>query len=182
MIDHNSPLFKPDLSNLIDAHISGTHGVLSDGCKDFCPKIIVQAIDPLKGDAPEVEYICIIVDQDFNEPEEKHGIMEKLGREFYHNQKLPLSVSMTSEAWLSHQLDVRPSESDDRKEVIVLAAMGIDGSTEFQVMPFKRDKTGSIIEGPFIRHSGGVAQCDLLQSFYAGFWGEYEKKEKGMRR
>lgn len=184
MITPDPSLFKPDLSDIIEAHIAGTHGVLSDGCKNFCPKLIVQAIDPFKGDKPEVEYICIIITADgFNEPDKKHGIMEKLGREFYNKQKLPLSVSMTSEAWLSkNQEGIRPSEADDRREVIILSALGIDGTTELQMMPFKRDKKGCIIEGPFIRYSEGVAQCDLLESFYAGFWGEYEKKEKGMRR
>lgn len=183
MIIPDPSLLKPDLSDIIDAHIAGTHGVLADGCKTFCPKLIVQAIDPFKGEKPEPEYICVIITDDFSEPEDKHGIMKKLGREFYHEQKLPLSVSMTSEAWLSNNREgIRPSESDDRQEVIILSALGIDGTAELQMMPFKRDKQQNIIEGPFIRHSGGVTECRLLESFYAGFWGEYEKKEKGMRR
>lgn len=173
---------KPDLSLIIDAHIAGTHGVLADGCKDFRPKLIVQAIDPFSGD-DKPQFIAIIILDDFNEPEEKHGIMEKLGREFYDRQKLPVSVSLASEAWLSgNQEGIRPSEADDRREVIIVFALGIDGTTDMQMMPFKRDKKGNIIEGPFIRYSGGIAACDLLEYFYAGFWGEYEKKEKGMRR
>lgn len=183
MLTPDASLFKPGLGDIIDAHIAGTHGILADGCKNFCPKLIVQAIDPFKCEKPEPEYICVIIADDFNEPDEKHGVMEKIGREFYHKQKLPLSVSMTSEAWRSsNQEGIRPSESDDRQEVIILSALGIDGSTELQMMPFKRDKKQNIIEGPFIRHSGGIVECRLLESFYAGFWGEYGKEEKGMRR
>lgn len=174
----------PDLPSIMDAHISGTHGALSDGCKSFCPKIIVEAIDPFSPDAKR-DIICIVVDQDFNDSEKKHGIMRQIGEMFYKNGKLPLSVSLASEAWLSNnQENIAPSQADDRRECIVISALGIDKSTDMQLMPFRRDKQQNIIEGAFVKYSGGEVKSALLESFYHGFWEAYEEvenKRKGRR-
>lgn len=170
---------KPDLSALMEFHIAGTHGVLKDGCKTFCPKLIIQTLDPREGEKAEPKYICVIIAKGFNEPDEKHGIMERMGREMFDKMLLPLSVSLASECWLSNnQEGIMPSQSDDRREAISIGAMGIDRSSELQVMPFKRDKQQNIIEGPFVRYSGGVAESPLLESFYRGFFEVMEERDR----
>lgn len=66
---------------------------------------------------------------------------------------------------------VYPSESDDRQEIIFIAAKGIGGNSLLQHMPVKRDKDGRIIERAFIARSEGESQTYLLDCFYAGFFG-----------
>lgn len=171
----------PDLSTVIDAHIQGVHNNLADGCKDFAPKLIIEAVDPFADDSKRELIICL-VNADFNDHDVKHDIMEQLGREVYHKQKLPISVSLATECWMSKTIGVRPSEADDRIEAISIAAMGIDRSSDMQMMPFKRDKEQNIIEGAFMRYSGGKCESPLLESFYRGFWNEFDKREKGVRR
>lgn len=179
--DLNPKDYMPDLNTVIDAHIQGVHNNLSAGCKSFSPKLIIEVIDPFNDHKREI--IVVMVNADFNDHDTKHDIMESLGKKCYDEQKMPVSISMASECWMSKNQDgIRPSEADDRIEAISIAALGIDRSSDMQMMIFKRDREQNIIEGAFVRYSEGKCESPLLESFYRGFWNEFDKREKGARR
>lgn len=170
-----------DLQQLIDMHI---RCMLPDDeeVKSFSPTLIVQHFDPANG---ESGLDVIVLAMDFNEPEEKHSTLEKLGKKYYDDRKLPCGVAMASEAWVSSQLNSRPSEADDRKEVIFIAAQGvIKGGPDYLraggFMPLNRDKKGNIIRGTFFQSDNMEMKSGLLDHFYRGFFGE-SLKDKGRR-
>lgn len=168
-----------DLQQLIDMHIQC---MLPEGeeIKSFAPTLIVQHFDP----AQDKSGLDVIVLVDFK-PEEKHMTLEQLGKKYHDDRRLPCGVALASEAWISSQINSRPSEADDRKEVIMIAAQGIkrgdpDYLRAYGFMPLNRDKKGNILRSTFIQMDDMKMVSGLLDHFYNGFFGEM-LREKGRR-
>lgn len=170
-----------DLQQLIDMHIQC---MLPEGeeIKSFAPTLIVQHFDPAL-DKSGLDVIVLAMG--FNEPEEKHMTLKQLGKKYYDDRKLPSGIALASEAWISSQITSRPSEADDRKEVIIIAAQGlVKGGPDYLrsggLMPLNRDKKGNILRSTFIQMDDVKMVSGLLDYFYRGFFGEM-LREKGTR-
>lgn len=165
-----------NLQELVEMHIQCVHMSIKEGNKDFMPTLLVESVDPLKSE-PERQ-LDVIGIQTLNETRFK--IFEELGAKYYKEERLPIGIAFAAEAWSSKQMHCRPSQSDDRQEIIFIAAKGIGGNSLLQHMPVTRDKDGRIIERAFIARSEGESQTYLLDRFFRGFFDQC-KAEKNLR-
>lgn len=162
------------LQELVEAHIKCIHEHLKAGTDSFAPTLLVESIRPLEEDADARHLDVIVIAVDEKAHEKRHEIMETLGKKYHDEQRLPLGIAFASEAWTSTTLHCRPSEADDRQEVLFIAAKSINGEAIMQTMPLARDKDGNIIEAAFVaRDEWSDAHTFLLDSFFAGFWKPY---------
>lgn len=166
---------KCNLQELVDAHIKTIHDIIKGGEKSFAPTLIVESLQPLEaGDKPQWDVIVLAGDT----YEQRHEILGKLGRKYYGERRVPIGIAFASEAWISKQTHVMPSQADDRAEVLFIAAKSIHGEQLIQSMPITRDKNGNIIESAFITRSDMTSDMLLLDKFYRGFFGKFLEEDK----
>lgn len=158
-----------NLQELVESHIKCIHEHIKGGAKSFTATLLVESIEPLKSETEKGLDVIIIGTIDDN----RFEVMEQLGAKYYNEERVPLGIAFAGEAWMSNQTHCKPSESDDRQEVIFIAAKTINGKAIMQCMPFKRDKDGNIIETAFIERSGGAAHTNLLDHFFRGFFKDW---------
>lgn len=128
----------------------------------------------------DMEQTLVAIASDFNDGEEKRKTIRAIGNKFFEDKLIPVSVFMSSEAWMSQlpvgtkeeDIDKHPMPRDDpnRKEVVMIAGRTTAGECTIGItIPFKRDAN------EFMVKDGEVITTDalemyLLNNFFYGFF------------
>jgi hypothetical protein len=118
----------------------------------------------------QIELYCLYVD--FNTPEEKQGYLRHLGRKLYQEQRFPLAVVLTCEAWRSSRGDMAPADDPAREEVLVASGLSLGRRHAAATsMPITRTAGGPIQPATFEPPAtGGEVGLPLVDSFFHGFF------------
>lgn len=85
------------LREMCRRHAEFVADCLSDGKHTgWMPKVEVFV---KAGPGAEEELVVHALACDFNEHEEKHGVMFEIGKALYEQQKFPIAIVMSSESW-----------------------------------------------------------------------------------
>lgn len=105
----------------------------------------------------------------FNEHEEKHAALEKIGRSFYERKIFPAAVCLTSEVWRSTRTDCEPRNDPDREEGLMIVATTADKSATIMgfipVIRLRGNMTLGDIDIPEPQKAG----APILSAFFRGF-------------
>lgn len=111
---------RDDLMGLFESGKSFVAHCLKDGGKmGFTPTLIIMARASVSSEPIRV---MVVIGTDFNEWQEKSGILRRMGAEFYDKKLLPMAAVMASECWVSKQCDkdniTQPRHDPNKKEAI----------------------------------------------------------------
>jgi len=98
----------------------------------------------------------------------KHKLFKDLGARCYSEKFCPLAGFLTTEAWLSRQVDVQPRTDPLRQEVVIISGRAIDGQDCMAIAPVFRD-TGNIIRLGSFKDNYGESQSLILKLFFESF-------------
>ncbi len=153
----------------------------------FAPMLAVTGKDPLSA-SDKLEMVMYALLVEFNEHDEKHAVMRKIGSEYLKTKRIPLVAVLMSECWMSKRRIGSPDDHcaprDDpaREEGIQVAALTLIGKRCLMTFaPITRDKKNNIQLGEFIDAQDG-ASSPLIESFYRGIHKHLEKKLSMDRR
>lgn len=118
------------------------------------------------------------------------GLGSKLAEEHFYADEVadnPVAVIFVTEAWtIDHELEPgkRVSEHDDRKEVVVVTGMTIDGRTNVAMLNIERDskKKLKLTLDKFMPHRPGTKskmESNLLKAFFGGV-AQYVVESRGL--
>lgn len=122
---------------------------------------------------------------DFPEPKTRHKAFQGIGAKLAERPGfIPMAVILTTEAWTKQfdkdeieKRDKMVSEYDDKKEVIIVAAMTMDKRQKTIVVPITRDKDDKIITGE--KTTMDDTENYLLAKVFEGFaLAKFAKGEK----
>jgi hypothetical protein len=159
---------------------------IEDAAREFVEKIRAKSDDPvfpptaivitLGEDDGEKRTIHVplpveLMDQRFN-------VMRALGRQMDEDGLAPIAIFFASEGWGAEygpcdDKSVRPTNRADRKEIILILGMTMDGRTNLRIIDILRGEDevvlGKAKNVPYDESSKGHGQSDLLGMFFTGF-------------
>lgn len=180
MVDENdiAKLLVDDecLHGFMREHIRWVADCLADGDHDsWVPMLAVMAKASVD-DPPEMIMYALAVD--FNEQEEKHAAMTKVGKDVYDKMKIPVAAVLSAEVWgQKRRLGTNapycePRHDPAREEGICIFGMRLQKGAPRAISafaPVERTSNGMIAIGEF----GEIeTECrsPLLEVFFRGFY------------
>lgn len=149
---------------------------LSDGTHDrWIPKMYVWT----KADPDAEESVDVVVlDVPFNEDDEKHAVMSRLGRDCLAREEIPTCVILSAEAWRSRSPlaaigTIEPRHDPGRTEGILIQGMAIGPAMAVAMGTIVRIRGKiriSAFDSPAPMLLPGEARMPLLDSFYNGMF------------
>lgn len=138
--------------------------------------VLARKFDPQTGETGEPENIgMLLVEPPFDTFDERASVMRLAGAKLNEDNYVPIIASLISEAWISSlalDLNVRPSQAFDRKEVFLIITTAMDNYTVQAQMPFHRnDKEQIVVENMGVLNTEDVFESPLLTQFFMG-WGK----------
>lgn len=128
------------------------------------------------------EIMIFVLDTNFNECDEKRAAIRWVGRQVYEAQKVPVAITISSEAWQSQQIGrsgkrlMEPRHDPLRKETIAVMGMTMPGArisptpiTAITTAAVRRDKKNRMEVG----HFGPIhndCETPLARNFYQSFF------------
>jgi len=146
--------------------------------KSVFPKIIVASAIK-ENDKRAIIVAGVAGGEAWNSSESKRELMADFGKKVYSTGFKPGMVFLVSEAWLSVQPNkelnevTMPSEDPNRKEVLIVNGLSIDGRSILKSCEFEhfgeeiRIKPDDIVK--IAHEDGGKAESTLLKHFYMGY-------------
>lgn len=157
-----------------------TSFVKKNKTKEFLPQVVLLCL----GKNPGKRSVVVVGIDGFPETSEKRQeTMTQVGLAVASNDLCVLMAMFQCEAWTVVRkkeediLATFPSESPDRKEVLVMTASSFDGRNAMAIIPFVRDAEGSINPenadvNPFKDDDKNrVVNDAMLGSFFRGYLG-----------
>ena len=125
-----------------------------------------------KEDFPAMHYaVASLFMVDWNDNETRRKVTRSLAAKIFEDSGIPVAVSLLSEAWTSkipvgEKMKQMPSQDPNREEVVMVAAMAIDGRNSVRIAPMIR--TDNVITaGEF--ETSNQAIPFLLQEFFTEY-------------
>jgi hypothetical protein len=144
-------------------------GLLATPRESLMPYLVIKTKD-----RPEevTTTICAIA-ADFNEHDEKHALINRLGQKFYANKTIPVFVALASEAWRAEYPagaeHVEPRHHPGRVEVVHVVGRAFGPKACWHTaMLIGRDAANMIVPGAW--EDITPVESPLLDSFYRGFF------------
>jgi hypothetical protein len=124
-------------------------------------------------DAPERTSVFVSA-VPFDEHDQKHALLEGLGRQIYLAREIPMAAVLAAEAWSSERPegapDIEPRHDPGRREVIAVFGLALVGAIgRGAMMAVTRDGQGRMTPGELEWLEG--ASSPLLRAFFRGFAG-----------
>lgn len=124
--------------------------------------------------------------EDFNQSETRHSAIFELGKQAFREDMRPVAAFLSSEAWIrmcksrDYDPNRRVSEYDDKREVLIVVGLTIDGRSNAACFGIERDDYNYIRLGtptflPFQREGEASIEPTLLTNFFRGYMAEMQK-------
>lgn len=119
----------------------------------------------------DTKLAVLVIANDFNDSDTKRATLRQIGEMCYGKQWFPIAAFLGSEAWMGHDINLRPSEDPNRVEIITLAGISMDGDyTKGRMAKLVRAEDQTISMGEdFAPPEGAVAEAPLLKQLFVGF-------------
>jgi hypothetical protein len=161
-----------------DNHLKKCADMAMDHLHDKRESLVPQLLIVGKDMDGEIHLTVCMLAVGFNEDKEKRDALFQVGWKFYENEEVPLAVFLTAEAWLSHERKphVEPRHDPDKKEVIVIFGLSLNGDHQRMVHIPVRRQNGKMVGGELQSYGeDDKVQCLLLGHFYRGFMEHFKE-------
>jgi len=133
-------LSEPEITAAFDRAVKYARGLLPTD--SVTPTIIVTTRDA--PGSPVAQTCCVVAD-DFNEHEDKHRLLNRLGQKFYREKKIPVLVVLISEAWRSKNKNLQPRDDPEREEGLTIFSLSMRQQCWHAYIPVMRDSQNRMI-------------------------------------
>lgn len=133
-------------NKLLDGEVRSTLAMVQDHPQDLAPHLLVlytDATDP--SGKLRANVFCVFG----GFPKDKYGLMKEMAVTFLgrNPQAVLQAVFLATEAWVSQQSEVHPSEDPKRREAIVINGITVDERHNMATVEIDRDEQGGIVHG-----------------------------------
>jgi hypothetical protein len=146
-----------------------------DGSSDsVTPQLLVLLKDPITG---RNSVDILVMNIPFNTHTEKHSALYTQGLRYYREQKVPIALTLISEAWIStEETDkprkyLAPEDDPERVEAVIYHAITMKNLSRHGYRPVKRDAQQMIHPiGEWEIAPDNSSSAPLLGSFFRGYF------------
>lgn len=169
VIDGIKTLADSHLAELLEMHRGLVRTQIDSGTDGLTPHLIVMGMD--------CKHTIFAIATGFNTHQEKTAVMFQLGKRCFEDLVIPVLLSLSCEAWVSHQeVDeprryLCPGDDPQRREVAIIftASLASPREASFASLALSRNETGIIhADGEWQLMDGATSL--LLGSFFRGYF------------
>lgn len=186
----DSPLAEGKLDEILDIEVELIHSYFNKAKSPKWPGLLTVYLDDPEGSKKEQ---CLKVELQSMPAElsQRLKMFRDLGERmfpgFYDKGLVPLAASLAVEAWMvmrdkavESANSPRPSECDDRKEIIAVTVTAADGKLHrAATIEIERDGDGNIILGKVEKiEQSDIVLMPMLDAFFEGLATAYQEHDK----
>jgi len=179
-----TPLTKQDFREFVKMHLGGLKYILEKKTDSVTPVMaVLHVLPPDKRKKQEDErgviHMMLAVELT-NDPEQRHGVMRRVGERLYEEKVAPLAFAFACEAW-SKQMSEQEwqrrkhthsqvSSYADKQEIVMVSGLDVGRNTlNFSANVHRDEGNNIILDGDFQEMEENMARNYLLEEVYRGY-------------